>query len=60
MSMSGHLRYWNDSFQSYIFFSDIGITDVDVRYQRHYDRCQCPPMHMPYLAMCSFVPLVPL
>jgi hypothetical protein len=30
MSISDYLRYRNDGFQSDIFFSDIGITDVDV------------------------------
>ncbi len=30
MSISELFRYWNDSFQSDIFSSDIGITDVNV------------------------------
>ncbi len=30
MSISEHFRYRNDVFQSNIFVSDIGITDVDV------------------------------
>ncbi len=30
MSIPEHFRYRNDSFQSAIFVSDIGITDVDV------------------------------
>jgi hypothetical protein len=31
MSISEHFRYRNEVFQSNIFVSDIGITDVDVR-----------------------------
>jgi hypothetical protein len=31
MSISEHFRYRNDVFQSSIFVSDIGITDIDVR-----------------------------
>ncbi len=30
MSISELIRYWNEGFQSEIFSSDIGITDVDV------------------------------
>jgi hypothetical protein len=33
MSISEHVRYLNDVFQSDIFVSDIGITDVDVGYR---------------------------
>jgi hypothetical protein len=33
MSILDYFRYWNDGFQSDIFVSDIGITDVDVGYQ---------------------------
>jgi hypothetical protein len=33
MSISEPFQYWNDSFQSNIFSSDIGITNVNVGYQ---------------------------
>jgi hypothetical protein len=35
MLISELFRYQNDSFQSEIYSSDIGITDVDVGYRRH-------------------------
>ncbi len=49
MSISELFWYRNDSFQSNIFSSDIGITDVDVgcRISPTLDRCWCPPMPPP-------------
>ncbi len=41
----------------YIFFSGIGITDVDmsdVGYRRHSDRCRCPPILTKRLAFQGY------